>query len=94
MKYLLVNADDHTLDAAPRLALMRGWLRSWLGQIRVKEHMNLYQYSKDFYRIQLFMLSILAVVFLWVSRNQTLDFYLSDMWFDPVSNQGEIVNVL
>ncbi len=27
MKYLLVNADDHTLDAAPRLALMRGWLR-------------------------------------------------------------------
>lgn len=26
MKYLLVNADDHTLDAAPRLALMRGWL--------------------------------------------------------------------
>lgn len=48
--------------------------------------MNLYQYSKDFYRIQLFILSILAVVFLWLSRNQTLDFYLSDMWFDPVSN--------
>ena len=48
--------------------------------------MNLHQYPKRFYRIQLFILSILAVVFLWVSRSQTLDLYLSDMWFDPVSN--------
>ncbi len=48
--------------------------------------MNLYQYSKKFYRIQLFILSILAVVFIWLSRSQTLDFYLSDIWFDPVSN--------
>lgn len=48
--------------------------------------MNLYQYPKRFYRIQLSILSILAVIFLWGSRSQTFDFYLSDMWFDQASN--------
>lgn len=47
--------------------------------------MNLYQYSQSFYRIQLCILSILAIAFLWVSRDQSMDLYLSDMWFDPIS---------
>jgi len=54
--------------------------------------MNLYQYPKRFYRIQLLMLSILAAVFFWLSRSQILDFYLSDMWFDPVSNTFPLEN--
>lgn len=44
----------------------------------------LYSLPLSFYLWQVFGLVISGLLFLWLSRNEQLDFWISDYWFDPV----------
>lgn len=45
----------------------------------------LYSLPASFYRWQVFGLLISGPVFLWLSRNEQLDWAISNSWYDPAS---------
>lgn len=51
-----------------------------------------YQFSRSFYIKQCWLLVLTGLVFLLISRNQTLDIYLSDMWFSSQSQSFPLLD--
>lgn len=47
----------------------------------------LHRFSKQFYFSQFCILAILAIFFTMLSRNEWLDWYISDLWFDAGTQQ-------
>ena len=47
----------------------------------------IYSLSARFYAINLILLAILALAFLWWSRHESLDIAISQRWFDPLTRR-------
>ncbi|MFS2223412.1 phosphatase PAP2 family protein [Pantoea sp. B65] len=48
---------------------------------------SIYLLPQRFYAIQLVLLVLFGLLFLWFSRSETLDMTLSRAWFDPITQQ-------
>ncbi|VEA72801.1 PAP2 (acid phosphatase) superfamily protein [Serratia rubidaea] len=62
--------------------------RSLLNQSSTAKHFkngSIYSLTPSFYRWQVFGLIVSGLLFLWLSRDERLDWAISNMWFDSAS---------
>ncbi len=68
------------------LTMAHGVSPSELSNLQTDKTKSLYRLPVRFYGYQLFVLLILAVLFIWLSRDETLDKWITGFWYDAATH--------
>ncbi|WP_253378006.1 hypothetical protein [unidentified bacterial endosymbiont] len=67
---------------------------SELSKLPTNKTKRLYRLPVRFYGYQLFVLVVLAMIFTWLSRDETLDRWITHFWYDAATQRFPLLDLL